>query len=211
MTHTPSPAMGSGSLLGLYEESSGNVKTDGTLSFPLQLGDPVANAPILHLSIDTDFKSRIVTTLDLGATNPIRDFATFPDYNSSPGLPLFIDPGWMEMLLSGDVFNQVAWGGKLAVKHMIIRCVLGSVAVHFGALDPFHTYPAMPPAKTRPFILQEGGVLTHALNGDRPFVVTLERTPPESPVAFIQNLPSIFLQTFESLNRLRIALFVERR
>jgi len=209
MGATPSPELVMSSLLGQYQTRTGNVVTEGSLSFPLVKDEDSTKSPILNLQVDTDFKARVVATLDLGPTNPVKDFSRLPSHFTD-GVPLFIDPGWLALLKGGTPQDQVAWGGKLLVRHVIIRCVLGAVSLQIGGLDPFGDYPVNPPAKTRPFILQEGGVFSRSFNGTRPFTVVVNPGGADTPRPFVQGLPDMLLQTFEDLNRIRVAVFVER-
>lgn len=210
MSYVPNPRLLMSSLIGQYQERSGHVVTEGTVSFPLKAGDNVANNPILNLDVDMDFKTRAALTLDLGPTNPTKDFSTLPTYTYTQA-PIYIDPGWLSVTLAGgDLSDQVTWGGKLMLKHIIIRCELGAVSLHVGGIDPFGDYPANPPAKTRPFIMQEGGVFAQSFKGTRPFTVTIAPdTGPNDARPFVQGIPNILLQTFEDLNRIRLIAFIE--
>lgn len=203
------------SLIARYDNRSGHIKTEGSLTFPLKENDDAAKKPILHFEYDEDFKSRLIATLELGPTNPLKDFTSFPDYIRS--IPVYMDPGWIVVQQAGMLNGlpaQAQIGGQLLLTSLVVCCDIGAVGVFYGALDPYNETPVDPPVKTRPFILQAGGVFAQSFKGGRPFSIQIDRNDISVPdVArnrvVVQGMPSLGFQTYEDLNRVRVVATVD--
>lgn len=206
------------SLIARYDNRSGHIKTEGSLTFPLQENDDVVKKPVLHFEYDEDFKSRLVATLDLGPTNETKEFSDFPTYFRS--IPVYMDPGWLTAIklgLPGGLAYQSQIGGQLLLTSLVIRCDVGAVGVYYGALDPYDE-TGLPigndPSPTRPFILQAGGVFAQSFKGGRPFSILIDYSDLSIPEmdrnrVVVQGLPSLAFQTYEDLNRVRVVATVD--
>lgn len=208
---TPSPVFEMSHLIALYSGDAGEVKTNGQITFPFGEESASSQNPVIHMDVETDFKSRIATTLDIGPTNPTKDLSTFPEYNSN-NIPIYIDPGWLDVVLGmGTIETQPAWGGQLFLRHLIVKCEAGAIALTYGALDPFNESTGSSPAEIRPFILQEGGIFAQSFKGTRAATTIINPGPlGDHLTPTVQGVPSLVMQTFEDLNRVKILAFVER-
>jgi len=211
MGSTPSPAFEMSHLIALYGDNSGEVKTEGQITFPFGDESSGSRNPVLHMDIDTDYKSRIATTLDIGPTNPTRDLSTFPSYDSN-NISIYIDPGWLDVVLGmGTIETQPAWGGQLFLRHLVIKCEAGAISLVYGALDPYNDTAMNSPAEIRPFVLQEGGVFAQSFTGTRAPTTIIDPGPLGTHLTpTVQGVPSLVMQTFEDLNRIKILAFVQR-
>ena len=202
------PAFKATSLIAQFESKSGHIKTQASLTFPIKVGEEASKSPILNLEAESDTTSRVVLTLDAGPTNPTKDLSVPP----SPAtlIPIFIDPGWATAFQFGDLGQQALWGGKVLVKQIIVRCEAGAVGLYMGYMDPYSETSTDPPAKTRPFILQEGGIFAQSFKSQKPYLInSVDSTLPESNI-FAQGVASIGLDTYEDFNRIRVVAVAER-
>jgi hypothetical protein len=195
-----------------YEEAAGHVTTSGTLTYPVQDSGLAADSPILNLSVDSDFSSRRVITMDVGPTQAGKDFAAFQSYDDS--IPIYTDPGWLHILQDGlavGSIKQPLWGGKVLLRHVIIKCLAGAVGIYHGCFDAFGETPVADPAPTRPFIIQTGGIFAQSFKADRPYPLIMEDVGGvQGPYVYTNGCPALTLQTYEDLNRIQITAFIQR-
>jgi hypothetical protein len=203
------PAFQAPSLIANYPDKSGHLVTKADLTFPLKHGEETAKSPVINLEVETDTSSRIVTTLDVGPT------VSAPNLHDPPHLTrdilVFVDPGWAAVLTGAGKEDQPLWGGKILIKHLLVRCEAGAVAIFLGYIDPYQETSTDPVAKTRPHILQAGGVFAQSFKSVRPYLIKAMKTSfPTETFAFTQGVPSILLRTFEDFNRIRLVAVAER-